>query len=86
MGELRRIYQNQRTGELTRRKLGEDWFSTNLVFDADTRIVFYKFSEIVTVNSKVDQHTDTKVGFMTPYLGENGYPCCFVDDNIVELD
>lgn len=43
-----------------------------LVYDVNTRIVYYQFS-------------GGYQGYMSPYLGENGCPCQYVDGKITEI-
>ena len=88
MGKLMRIYRNSITGELSSYRKDKEYESTNLVFDSDTRAVYYKFSEVVPVYSKnftEQQPMDTKVGFMCQYINDNGKYCRFIDNKIVEI-
>lgn len=80
MGKLVRLWKNTKTGRFVNHKVDDDCVSTNLVYDSKTRIMYYKFSEIVTVDSITfaDQKPfDTKVGYMSPYITENGKMCKF---------
>lgn len=43
-----------------------------LVYDVNTRIVYYQFS-------------GGYKGYMSPYLGENGHACQYVDGKITEI-
>ena len=54
---------------------------TDLVFDTDTRIVYYKFEENFS-NFKIN---DKNLGFMSPYLGSHGRACRFINCEIVEI-
>ena len=85
---FRRIWQNFITGQLADEKKDQDYDPTNIVFDSETKIIFYKFSEIVPVYSKnFNNQTpmDTKVGYMCPYINEKGKYCRFVDGEIIEI-
>lgn len=87
MGKLVRIWKNKITGELANYQVNDNYISTNLVYDSDSEIVYYKFSEVVTVYSKIipDQMpTDTKVGFMSPYFSHTGRLCRFTGHSIIE--
>lgn len=80
MGKLLRIWRNTKTGNVINYKADEDCVSTNLVYDQETRIVYYKFSEMVTVYSNTFEEQepyDTKVGYMSPYITKNGKMCKF---------
>ena len=88
MGNLSRILRNKETGELSEKKINPNYVTTRLVFDSDSRVVYYKFSEITKVESRnyVDQKPmDTRIGFMSPCLGEHGRPCKFINNEIVEI-
>lgn len=50
-----------------------------LVYDTNTGIVYYLFKQPQSFGNK-------GYGFMSPYLGEDGYPCKYVDGEIVELE
>ena len=52
---------------------------TNLVFDKETHIVYYKFKEkyLSTGNGTF---ANMEVGFMSPRLEENGEPCFYNED------
>ena len=87
-----RIWRNIETGELSEYKeeyKGKyNYEPTQLVYEIDTRVIFYKFSEIVTVFSKnfEDQiPMDSKVGFMSQYISKNGKYCRFINNKIVEI-
>ena len=58
--------------------------TTNLVYDSETKVVYYQFSrfrDIPTMGSigRVGQ------GYMSPYISENGKFCRFVDNKIIEI-
>lgn len=49
---------------------------TGLVFDSQTKVVYYKGIE----------HFDRSyVGYLAPYISENGKYCRFIDHQIVEI-
>lgn len=50
-----------------------------LAYDTNTGIVYYLFKQPQSFGNK-------GYGFMSPYLGENGHPCKYVDGEIIELD
>ena len=80
MGKLVRLWKNKKTGKFVNYKVDEDCVSTNLAYDQDTRILYYKFTEVVTVKSITFEEQpsfDTKVGYMSPYITENGKMCKF---------
>ena len=88
MGNLVRIWKNFITGELASFRKNEEFEPTSLVFDPDTSIIYYKFSEVVPVYSKnfySQKPMDTKVGYMSAYIGGNGKYCCFKNNKIVEV-
>jgi len=72
MGDLARIYRNKRTGELKHKCWPGFGMMTNLVYDLDTKIIYYK--EYQNTHST-----------MCPYISENGKYCRFIDDKIVEV-
>ena len=89
MGRFNRIFKHCITGELSDNKKNDDFEPTKMVFDTETQVVFYKFTEVVPVCSNKlpnQQERDTKVGYMCPYIGEHGRNCRFVDKKtIVEI-
>lgn len=64
---------------------------TPLVCDSDTKVVYWKFLEDSKAVNESMSFGDThrtfkmKVGFMCPYIGENGKFCKLVDGKIVEI-
>ena len=62
-----------------------------LVYDTETRIVYWKFAEDSKAtngtNDYTDKHSEYKyqVGYMSPYMGPNGKCCHYIDNNIVEV-
>ena len=52
------------------------YLNTGLVYDIDTKIVYYKF---------MDKTFSDWSGYMSPYLGSHGRPCRFVDEKIMEI-
>lgn len=86
-GKLFRIWRNRKTGKLQRSWKDTNSESLNLVFDSITRIVYYKFSEFSTmVCENCNSEADFRVGYMTPYISENGKYCRFINEEIVEID
>ena len=73
MGEVERIFMNKRTGELKHRCFPGFGMQTNLVYDVNTKIIYYK---------ELDKHNE----YMCPYISENGKYCRFIDDKIVEVN
>lgn len=72
MGELYRIYKNNSDGQLKDYQPSKRYEETNLVFDETTLIIYYQFE----VNG---------VGYMAPYISENGKYCRFINEKIVEV-
>ena len=70
-GDLVRIWYNSLNEEYTREEFGSGQM-TGLVFDNETKIVYYKFNGPLN-------------GFMSPYFSENGKLCRFIDNQIVEI-
>lgn len=65
---------------------------TQLAVDTDTKVVYWKFynmSSAVNDNTYVtaDEHKkfNVQVGFMSPYIGENGKFCRLDDGKIIEI-
>ena len=88
MKKLLRIWENTKNGELSIEKENIDSIPTKLVFDSETKVIYYKLTEITTVYSSVcetQEPKDTKVGFMSPYISENGKYCRFIGNKIVEI-
>jgi len=54
--------------------------ATGLVFDSETKVVYYMFNEAHTFVSPC-----TYSGYMAPYISENGKYCRFIDNQIVEI-
>lgn len=55
-----------------------DFEREKLVYDSKTKVVYYKFYEYVDADS-------AHVGYMSPYISENGKFCRFIDNKIVEI-
>ena len=53
----------------------------DLVFDIDTKNVFYLFS----IDSDVGSQIGLGRGFFGEYIGNYGYPCKYVDGKIIEF-
>ena len=88
MGRLIRIWKNYISGELSNFKKNEDYGTTEWVYDSETKIVYYKITEVTSVYSKNfdnQEPMDTKVGYMSPYISKNGKYCCFKENSIVEV-
>ena len=51
-----------------------------LVYNLKTRVIYYMFSTTTTTN-----HTGYGFSYFAPYISENGYPCRYIDGNIVEI-
>lgn len=88
MGNLGRIWQHKLTGEFLGKKPNDDYVTTKLAYDYDTRVVYYKFSEVIIVkprNFEKQEEMDTNIGFMSPYISKNGKYCCFSNNKIVEI-
>lgn len=51
--------------------------STNLAYDENTRIVYYKFKDSTGYNG---------YGFMSPYYGPHGNLCRYDNGQVVEMD
>ena len=88
MGNLGRIWQHKLTGEFLGKKPNDDYVTTKLAYDYDTRVVYYKFSEVIIVrprNFEDQKPMDTNVGFMSLYYSKNCKPCRFLDNKIVEV-
>ena len=70
---------------------GANTKSTLLVCDSVTKVVYWKFLEDSKAVNESWSFGDTqkifnmKVGFMCPYIGENGRFCKLVDGKIVEI-
>lgn len=85
MGKFMRIWRDKETKEL----YDNGWRdanseSLNIVYDTDTKIIYYKFNE------KTELHTCEevrlcKVGFMSPYINENGKLCKYEEGQIIEI-
>ena len=66
VGELKRIWQDTSTKELVSAEGPKEGLKrTDLVYDAQTKIVYYKCSG------------RRNEGFMSPYIGPNGKFCRF---------
>lgn len=86
MGNVVRIWENRITGKLSSGKTSCDDIPLKLVYDATTKVVYFKFSEILLVSkSKHHEEYDTKAGYMSPYISENGKYCRFIDNQIIEI-
>ena len=85
MGKLLRIWKDSISGELSDKKESYMYDPLDLVFDSETKIVYYKFSEKVTVKRVGDKEILGRVGYMTPYIGEYGRYCQFIDNHILEM-
>ena len=86
MGKLFRIWRDRKTGRLMRSRRDENSESLSIVFDSETKIIYYKFSEYTySACACCNAELDTKIGFMTPYLSENGKFCRFINNQIVEI-
>ena len=68
--------QDEEAERVSKGKLVEIGRDSNLVYDADTRIVYYKFLERVNTSM---------YPFMSPYYGENGLPCKYLDGKLIEV-
>ena len=87
MGKTFRIWKNLETGELRSgiaREMPEGYEPLNLVFDPETRIIYYKFTEAIRFRSGFED-VETKVGYMSPYYSSNGKLCKFIHNEIVEI-
>ena len=88
-GKFTRIWENIITGELSDNSVDKYYEPTNLVFDNKTKVVYYKISELIKVYSRNfdnQKPKDTKAGYMSPYISENGKYCRFIDKRrIVEI-
>ena len=85
MVNLMRIWKDSVSGEMKEKKECSFDEPSNLVFDPDTRTIYYKFSERVAVKMIGDKEITGRVGFMSPYIS-NGKFCRFIDGKIVEID
>lgn len=74
MGELKQLYMDEPTNQFTDDPVHKWTVATNLVYDTKTKIIYYK---IVEYNN---------VGYMSPYISENGKYCRFIDKKIVEVN
>ena len=54
---------------------------TNLVFDSNTKVIYYNFRSSIYVSGKRECYTE----HLTPYISENGKFCRFIDNKIVEI-
>jgi len=72
MGEIARIYKSKMTGELKHKCCPGFGMSSNLVYDLDTKVIYYKDSK-------------NNDAFMCPYISKNGKFCRFINDQIVEI-
>lgn len=78
---LQRIYKSKIDGSEQLSRVPSMYCDvTELVFDTETKIIYYKFYE-QTPNVRINDH----VGFMSPYLGSHGRPCRFIDCEIKEI-
>lgn len=87
MGKTFRIWKNRETDELRSGKSKEmpvGFEPLDLVFDTETRIIYYKFTEAICFRSDFEV-VETKVGYMSPYLSKNGKLCKFIHNKIIEL-
>ena len=71
MGELRKIYKHMLTDKYTDAQNCREYLriKTNLVYDSETRIVYYAVETQPTC----------------PYISANGKYCCFVENEIKEV-
>lgn len=76
---LYRIYKINGTKQLVGVPV-PDCTETELVYDSNTKIVYYKFFE-QTPKKYANEHN----GFMSPYLGIHGRPCRFINEEIKEI-
>ena len=80
-----RIWHDKKTDELYDNGWrDENSESLNIVYDTDTKIIYYKFNE------KSDIHTGEevrlcKVGYMSPYISANGKNCRYENGQIIEI-
>ena len=54
----------------------------DLVFDIDTENVFYLFS----IDYNLGSNSGSARGFLSPYIGQNGHYCKYIDGEIIEFD
>lgn len=85
MGNLVRIWRDVISGELTDKKESLMSEPLDLVFDSETKLVYYKFSEKVYIKKNGGREITSKVGYMSPYIGKYGRHCQFIDNQIVEI-
>ena len=87
MGKTFRIWKDRETGELRTGlawQMPEGFEPLNLVFDSETKIIYYKFTEAIRFRSGFED-VETKVGYMSPFYSSNGKLCKFIDNQIVEI-
>ena len=85
MGRMVRLVRNVYSGEIAPWVgYDPDCELLDLVYDPDTCVVYYKFTEIVNVKPG-KYSTSTKVGYLSPYLGAHGKPCRLERGQIVEI-
>lgn len=70
MGETNRIYMNKKTGEFKGKCSPGFGIMTELIYDVDTKIVYY---------------SNSKSMIMCPYISKNGKYCRLIDNKIVEV-
>lgn len=61
---------------------GNGLSNTDLVFDEDTKVVYYQYLQYSTGFYSTKTPV---VGYMSPYISENGKFCRFIDNKIVEI-
>lgn len=85
MGRLTRLAKNIYTGEIIPKgAFQEDYELLNLVYDDETKLVYYKFSERVA-DVISGRNFRGKVGYMAPYYGPNGKICRLENGQISEI-
>lgn len=87
MGKTFRIWKNQEGELLSGRasEMPEGCEPLNLVFDTETRIIYYKFTEAIRFRSGFED-VETKVGYMSPFYSADGKLCKFEDNEIVPIN
>ena len=88
MGKKFRIWKNRETGELRSGKsseMPEGFEPSDLVFDTETRMIYYKFTESIYFRSGFEE-VETKVGYMSPFYSADGKLCKFEDNEIVPIN
>jgi len=59
-------------------------YTTNLVYDSETKVVYYQFSRFSDIPTR-GSIARVGEGYMSPYIGPNGKFCRFIDNQIVEI-